>query len=262
MRDQSARGERQTASYETDSVRYELVIDDFACNRFGLAEVFARHYGRLALPQVRTALDVGCGVGPISIFLADQHDLRVTAVEINAVAHRCCRENLERYRVADSVTTWNINFADALSKLPIDAYDLIVANPPMGDGCMPNSNSGPLNAQLQRGMNGELFMYLTNAWRDERGLDLVDHIFRFADRRLSSRGRILLVCCDIEVESQEYMARKLGLYGYLQVERFECSILPGRIGVEDRTRASIPCHLFHLRRAPGGHRPESAGSLA
>ena len=249
MRNQSARGECQTSVYETGAVRYELAVDDYACNRFGLAEVFAHHYRRLALPEFRTALDVGSGVGPISIFLADQYELQVTAVEINPVAYRCCRENLETYGVADRVTTWNINFACALSLLPVNAYDLIVANPPISNVSMPDSYGASLDAQLQRGMNGELFMYLTNAWRDKQGLDLVDHIFRFADRRLSATGRIVLVCCDVDVDSQAYMARKADQYGYLQEERVECSIPPGRIGVDSRAGESIACHLFHLRKA-------------
>ena len=66
------------------------MVDKYVCNKFGLAEVFAEQFDNIYNEFPTEILDVGCGVGPLSIFLADKYHCQVTATDINALACMLC----------------------------------------------------------------------------------------------------------------------------------------------------------------------------
>ena len=77
--------------------KFRLYVDEFVCNKFGFAELFTENYFRLEI-KPKNALDVGCGVGPLSIFLADK-DIYVDAIDINPIATKLCNLNVNKYRL-------------------------------------------------------------------------------------------------------------------------------------------------------------------
>ncbi|MFA6291518.1 MAG: hypothetical protein WC637_07035, partial [Victivallales bacterium] len=172
----------------------------------------------------------------------------VTAVEINPLAHQCCIENIAKYHAQDRITVLNMDFSDALSLLPCAMYDIIIANPPISQLDDKNDAISATSAKAKKEMDSQLYAFLTNAWRDEQGLDLVDHIFQFADKRLSNDGHIILVCCDIELDCNSYINRKRTVYHYEEVKRIECCITPQSIGVENFICEPIKSHIFLLKK--------------
>ena len=83
------------SKYITPDKQYLLKVDKFICNKFGLAEFFAKHYDCFGNMQGITVLDVGCGASPLGIFLSDQHKCKVTGVELNPIACSCARDNIK-----------------------------------------------------------------------------------------------------------------------------------------------------------------------
>jgi len=236
------------STFNASDKHYELFVREYTCNKFGLAEILANNFDHLNLPTCSTALDVGSGVGPISLFLADSYGIKVSAVDINPFAYQCCVKNIEKYQAQDRITAFNIDFSKATSLLPYKTYDLIVANPPIPPAYKIDDTPALYTDKIQK-MDSHLYVFLTNAWRDEHGLDLVDHIFRFADKRLNDDGHIIIVCCDIDdIDCCLYMRKKEKIYHYHEKVKIECRISPESIGAESFIRHPIKCHIFVLKK--------------
>ncbi|MGC9106245.1 MAG: class I SAM-dependent methyltransferase [Thermoprotei archaeon] len=77
--------------------------------------------------------DVGCGYGPIGIFVALKNPkLRVYMLDVNDRALALAKENVRRYNLEGRVTVLK---SDALSGLPQDVVlDAIYSNPPLNQG--------------------------------------------------------------------------------------------------------------------------------
>lgn len=226
---------------------YELFVREYTCNKFGLAEILANNFDHLNLSTCSTALDVGAGVGPISLFLADSYGIKVSAVDINPLAYQCCVKNIEKYQAQDRITAFNIDFSKAASLLPFKTYDLIVANPPIPPTYNIDDATALYEDKIQK-MDSHLYAFMTNAWRDEHGLDLVDHIFRFSDKRLNDDGHIIIVCCDIDIDCCLYMRKKEKIYHYHEKVKVECRISPESIGAENFLCNPIKTHIFVLKK--------------
>ena len=232
----------------SDDKYYELFAREYTCNKFGLAEILAHNFDHLNLSMCSTALDVGSGVGPISLFLADSYGIKVSAVDINPLAYQCCVKNIEKYQAQDRITAFNIDFSKAASLLPFKTYDLIVANPPIHSPTDKIHDALTLHTDKTQKMDRHLYAFLTNAWRDEHGLDLVDHIFRFADKRLNDDGHIIIVCCDIDIDCCLYMRKKEKIYHYHEKVKVECRISPESIGAENFLCNPIKTYIFLLKK--------------
>ena len=84
--------------------RYELYVGDFVCNKFGFAD-----YNKLCL-NPKKVLDVGCGVGPFSIYFADKK-VNVDAIDINPIAVELCEKNSQLYNLHKFINVINEDFS-------------------------------------------------------------------------------------------------------------------------------------------------------
>ena len=78
--------------------------------------------------NVKRALDLGCGYGPIGLVLAKAHCLKVDMSDVNERALNLAKINLTLNNV-----NANIVQSDGFQNLP-GTYDLIVSNPPIRIG--------------------------------------------------------------------------------------------------------------------------------
>lgn len=85
-----------------------------------------------SLPNLdgKTILDVGCGIGIISIMLAGAYkDCFVTGIDVNDRALSLAKENALKNKV-NNVTFLNSNLYDNIT----DSFDVIISNPPIRAG--------------------------------------------------------------------------------------------------------------------------------
>lgn len=252
MQSPSDKTSRYYSGFRTPNRNYDLVITKYTCNKFGLAELLVSQYDNLYIPANATVLDVGSGVGPISIFLADQYDCNVSAAEINPIAHKCCVENIQKYNLEHKITPLNIDFSIAIQALPVSSYDLIVANPPISPPLIERGNQPRYIEYSAKNIDFCSYSFFTNSWRDTKGADLADHIFQFSEQRLSASGHIVLVCCDVEFECKTYMEDKLKQHGLFLKKYIRQKISPESIGAETFLNHSIESHVFLITRE-GAH---------
>ncbi len=77
-----------------------------------------------------TGLDLGCGLGVISIALIKRFGVQFDMVDINATAVRLAKENLMKNNVQHNARAF---VSDGFSEVT-DIYDFIVTNPPIKTG--------------------------------------------------------------------------------------------------------------------------------
>ena len=79
---------------------------------------------------VKSALDMGCGYGPIGLFIAQHNpDVSVTLVDINERAIDLAKENAKQNQIHNA-TIIQSNLFEHIS----DTFDLVVTNPPIRAG--------------------------------------------------------------------------------------------------------------------------------
>lgn len=240
------------SNFTTKDKTFFLNVDKFVCNRFGLAEVFAALFENIYHEVPAEILDVGCGVGPLSIFLADKYNCRVTATDINPIACNLCVSNVEKYMLESKISVVQGDFR-YFSNLPDrKKYDLIVSVPPVDDNVSDNNISLYTEKDFSI-LDDNSFSFLTNSWRDENGKDLSDYIFCFANHNLSENGSVFIIFCDIDCKSTEYIVKKATFCGFQVVNSFTDYILPEKLGVEDFVKENICVHIlmFQKEKADG-----------
>lgn len=77
----------------------------------------------------KTLLDVGCGYGPIGIYLGKKYSLDVTMIDINERAINLAKENVEINSFKADVL-----ISDCLDEVLNNKYDIIISNPPIRAG--------------------------------------------------------------------------------------------------------------------------------
>lgn len=233
--------------FTTNEKTYSLKTDKYVCNKFGLAEVFAEQFEKIYHELPSKILDVGCGVGPLSIFLADKFRCQVTATDINALACKLCASNAEEYMLESKISIVQVDFRH-FSKLSGDKkYDLIVSAPPVDENISENTISLYAKNDFSS-LDDKSFSFLTNSWHDEKGKDLSDYIFHFANHNLSENGSIIIVFCDIDCNSTEYIVNKASFCGFQIDNSASAYISPERLGVEDFIRRNICVHLLMFKK--------------
>ena len=84
----------------------------------------------LSLNNVKTVLDVGCGIGIMGIAIASiDSEIKVEMVDINDRAIELCKKNIIENKVENAVTFKSDMYENVSGK-----YDLIVTNPPIRAG--------------------------------------------------------------------------------------------------------------------------------
>lgn len=77
----------------------------------------------------RTALDIGCGSGLITLMLAQRCQAQIDAIDIDEGAVAQTRINAQNSPFAERITVWHESLQE-FSKRHAKSYDLIVSNPP------------------------------------------------------------------------------------------------------------------------------------
>lgn len=86
----------------------------------------------IQLPSSGNVLDVGCGYGPIGLFVAKTApNCRVTMVDINERAVALAKENANLNQLEERVTIKQSNLYEAVQE---EKFDLIISNPPIRAG--------------------------------------------------------------------------------------------------------------------------------
>lgn len=85
----------------------------------------------LVLPEEGEVLDMGCGYGALGIAVAKSRPkLKVTMVDVNPLAVKLARENIE----INQVTNATALRSDLYSQLEGKKFDIIFSNPPLAAG--------------------------------------------------------------------------------------------------------------------------------
>lgn len=235
------------SEFNTPDKRYKLKTDKFICNKFGLAEFFASHYGGFYNEQGISALDVGCGALPLGIFLSDQHSCKVTGVELNPIACNCARENVNKLNLEKLIKIINGNFVDFIEEYKGQMFDLIVSNPPVNEK-VANEDILKYAYNTYETLDDGSFSYLTNSWHSAEGKDLIDYIFQFGRKNLKLDGRIIIVFCTIDCVSPEYVYEKAEKYGYKKAQVIDGYISAESLGAESLGLDKIYTFMVEFRR--------------
>ncbi len=223
-----------TSLFVTADKTYKLQVTPFTCSRFGLAEFFAAHLHHLGHWEGKRVLDVGCGVGPLSILLADQMGCKVLGIDINPQAIDCFKANIRNYNLGNQIQVKLSNFyTSTKSDIKDEKWDMIVSNPPISD------EVGVDVIEKYRfndfsNLSREAFTYLTNAWRNEEGKDLLDEIFTYSNTALTPHGMLCVVFCSMSNVLPSTVVERAGLSGM-----HLCQIIEGKIPTESLGVRSI-----------------------
>ena len=229
------------SKFNVPQKEYELNVEKFICNKFGLAEFLAKNFSRLEL-TCKKVLDVGCGAFPIGIFLSDIYGYDVTGVELNTIACDCGFKNIKKYKVEDKTRIENKNFIDYLNENQCENYDLIIANPPVDDSVTETTIKKYASNNFKI-FDDEIYAYLTNSWHSRSGKDLTDYIFEYAEKGLNPTGVIVLVFCEIDCRSPDYIYKKAESHGFNRKEIIEGFITPESVGIENYNQKEIKTYI-------------------
>lgn len=229
------------SKFKAPQKEYELKVDKFICNKFGLAEFLTRNFNKLKL-NCKNVLDVGCGAFPLGIFLADNYNCNVTGIELNKIAYNCSLENIKKYKLEKQTMVENKNFIYFMNEEHKIEFDLIIANPPVDDS-VSNQIIEKYAENNFEVLNDDSFSYLTNSWHSKNGKDLSDYIFEYAAKGLSPEGVVVLVFCEVDCKTPEYIYKKAESYGLRRKETIEGFITPASVGIENYQQEEIKTYI-------------------
>jgi len=235
------------SQFITPGRQYRLKTDNYICNKFGLAEFFAKYYDNFNSTQGINVLDVGCGALPMGIFLADQRQCKVTGVELNPIAYSCAGENIKTLHLEDSIGIIKANFAAFAEDYEGRKFDLIVANPPVNDQVESKDVLKFADSTFET-LDDASFSYLTNSWHSAEGKDLLDYIFAFGQNNLKPDGRTIIVFCTIDCGSPDYVYNKAEKYDYEISKAVDDYIPAESIGAESLGMDKIHAYMVEFRR--------------
>ena len=234
--------------FSTPNKHYELNTEKYICNKFGLAEFFAKNMDDTLLPKGARVLDVGCGAGPLGIFMADQFECTVRGIDLNPLACCCCKRNISKYMLEGKFEVFHKDFSKLIFEDDEQVkYDFIVANPPI-DSRVRTETIVKYSDSDYKILDDESFSYLTNSWHTEDGRDLVDYIFLYAIHHLDDHGSVVMVVCLMDCESIDYVIKKGNTYSFDVLKIIDGEILPESVGAETITSQPIKTFLIQFAR--------------
>lgn len=150
----SLKSERKLMEINVNSANYYLYSDNGVFSKNGL------DYGtRLLIENLPVdtihgkVLDVGCGYGPIGIYLAKETNCEVDMIDVNTRAVHLAQMSMKENKVKA-----NIYESDAYSKV-MGKYDYIITNPPIRAGKVKVIEI-LLGAEKLLNQNGELWFVM------------------------------------------------------------------------------------------------------
>lgn len=221
--------------------RYELYVHDFVCNKFGFAQYFISNYDKLCL-NPKKVLDVGCGVGPFSIYFADKK-ANVDAIDINPIATNLCEKNSKLYNLNKFINIINEDFSKYHFKCK---YDLIITNPPIDTNNRQIMNKTSALKVKSGHIDSKLFSFITNSWKDDKQIDLVENIFKISKYILSKDGVIALVFGDIESDNYAYVKSLVHKYDLNIINHIYNKIDASKIGLPPQYKYVL-AHILILK---------------
>lgn len=230
--------------FRTPRKIYELNVDKYICNKFGLSEYIAHNANEFELKDLKV-MDVGCGAGPIGLFLADQYNCDVIGVELNPNACKKCQENIDKYKLSKKFRVYCQDFSLFDDNVTDRKYDMILANPPI-DNSISEEDIQKFKKCDYHSMDDKSFSYLTNSWHYEKELDLLDFIFMFGERWLEVNGSIIIVFSLVDCDSITYVLNKAKKYGFGHKKIVNGEITPESIGVETFVKDMIPTYAIQF----------------
>lgn len=233
--------------FNTPNKKYVLKTEAFVCNRFGLAEFFAKNYELFEIKQGLNVLDVGCGVFPIGIYLAEQKNNYVTGIELSPVAYKCAINNVCNLNLDKSVKLINGDFTILYKQYNIDKFDLIVSNPPL-DNKISREKILKYASNTFKTLDDESYSYLTNSWHSPNGKDLTEYIFESANEILKQDGKIIIVFCDIDCTTPDYVYEKAELNNFLITKQISSQISSDDIGVRSTIVKKFNVYMMEFGR--------------
>ncbi len=128
--DDSLEHQYETVILDRRGIQLKLTTDRGVFSRknidFG-TKVLIDH---LALNHVKNALDLGCGYGPIGLFIARYNDdIQVLLADVNERALALAQTNITNLHISNARTV----LSDVFSSIE-ETFDLIVTNPPIRAG--------------------------------------------------------------------------------------------------------------------------------
>lgn len=159
----------------------EFYVDEHVLvPRSPMAEIIEQHFEPwIEASEVTKILDLCTGSGCIAIACAAYFgDIEVDAVDISAEALTVAAKNVERHELTNQV---HLIQSDLFSKVPQQAYDVIISNPPYVDLQDMQNLPSEYHHEPQLGLAG-----------GKDGLDIVVKILQQASDYLSPHG-ILIV---------------------------------------------------------------------
>lgn len=136
---------------------------------------------------VNTALDLGCGYGPIGITLAAAYDLDVDMVDVNKRALELTEENLKLNH-----QTATVKESDGFTNVD-KSYDLIVSNPPIRIG--KKQLYGLLqNAASHLNENGQFWFVINKKHGALSAITFVESIYTNVTVVGKSKGFFVIKC--------------------------------------------------------------------
>ncbi|MBN2534274.1 MAG: tRNA (adenine(22)-N(1))-methyltransferase TrmK [Spirochaetales bacterium] len=120
---------REKEKYDVDILGRNFIVfpQVFSPKYFFDTELYAKN---LPIENGESFLEIGCGVGVISIFAVLNGAARVVAVDINPAATENTIENVKRFGLEDKIKVYNGNLFDPLPDQ--DTFDTIFWNTPFG----------------------------------------------------------------------------------------------------------------------------------
>jgi len=233
--------------FKTPSRTYRLEVDRFVCNKFGIAEFFTNCFCENDLGDCRKVLDVGCGVGPLAFFLADQFGCTVVGAEINGDACKCFRKNVDILNLSDRVSLVEGDFSMSGWNAPDAMFDLIVSNPPIDDN-VPDDIIQKYSGCSYEHPGSSEFMYVTNSWHDDQGKDLLDYLFLFAEKHLKINGRIAIAYCSIAGATEKTVSNRGAFYDFTVRRMINGAITMKSIGAETCNPSYVNAYYVVLQR--------------
>lgn len=231
------------STFSTPRKNYLLKTAKYICNKFGLSEFFAANYEKLSLPDKSFVLDVGCGAFPLGIFLADQCDDNVVGVEFNSEACSCAQKNIDSLNLTSKARVVENDFSDYSVSYVGSKFDFLIAVPPIDDSVPDELIKKYANNKFKE-LTDESYSYLTNSWHSADGKDLVDYIFSFSKENLKNDGCVVIIFCDADCHSTNYVIEKAGKNGFRAIFVFNGEITGESLGITRRTKSNFQTYII------------------
>jgi len=95
-------------------------------------------------------LDIGAGTGLLGMMLAQKHDTKIEAIEIESGCFEQLKENIENCKWSNN---FNLHLGDIREYKPSNQFDLIISNPPFYENQLSSENKGVNLARHSNALN-------------------------------------------------------------------------------------------------------------